>query len=238
MKESREYKAEMFFAKNWKFIFWGLIIVLLLQLWEWNSLTKRMTSLENTVRENNDKVVLTTTDGRAVKVTKEPIKAEFLKNYAVSTFANSFIIGRAGLTGDFEKSKFVNPSDILDSSPSLANIWSNFILQDDKIAKGKFTSYLRWLISAVANDKLPEFISINNYNVDKYEYEGNKFTLRVNVNVSIQSYILSLGKYVSSKGTVTVEGTGQFDLKNSTENNPYGMSITDFKINMVTKGQK
>jgi hypothetical protein len=236
LKESTEYKAEIFFAKNWKYIFWALIVVLILQLWGWNNITGEMKDLKQVVRENNDKVVLTTTDGRAIKVTKEPIKAEYLKAYAVSTFANGFIVGRANVTNNFEETKFMKPSDVIKNAPNLANIWTNFIRDDDKILKGKFLSYLNWLINAIATDKLPEFIAIQNYVVDKYEYEGNKFKIGISVTVNAQSYVLSLGKYVSSKGVITIEGEGYFDLSYSKDDNPYGMNMTDFKINMVTKG--
>ncbi len=236
MKESKSYKAEMFFAKNWKFIFWGLIVVLLLQIYRWEDLATRMTSLEQTVKENNDKVVLTTTDGRAIKVTKEPIKAEYLKAYAVSTFANGFIVGRANITNNFEDTSIIKASDVLKNSAILGNIWSNYVKDEDKAMKGKFVSYLNWLINAIAVDKLPEFIAIQNYMVDKFEYEGNKFKIGITVTVNAQSYILSIAKYVSNKGQITIEGEGQFDLSDSTDGNPYGMSITDFKINMITKG--
>ncbi len=236
MKESKSYKAEMFFAKNWKFILWGLIVVLLLQIYRWEDLATRMTSLEQTVRENNDKVVLTTTDGRAIKVTKEPIKAEYLKAYAVSTFANGFIVGRANVTNNFEDISIIKSGDVLKNSAILGNIWTNYIKDEDKVMKGKFVSYLNWLINAIATDKLPEFIAIQNYMVDKFEYEGNKFKIGITVTVNAQSYILSIAKYVSNKGQIVIEGEGSFDLSDSTDGNPYGMSITDFKINMITKG--
>lgn len=236
MKESLSFKAEMFFAKNWKFIFWGLIIVLILQTYRWHDLSNSMRSLEDTVRDNNSKVVLTTVDGRAIKVTKEPIKAEYLKAYAVSKFANGFIVGRANITNNFEDTSIIKASDVLKNTAILGDIWTNFIKDDDKLMKGKFVSYLNWLINAIAIDKLPEFIAIQNYNVDKFEYEGNKFKIGLTVTVNAQSYILSLGKYVSNKGQITIEGEGGFDLNDSTDTNPYGMSITDFKINMITKG--
>jgi len=237
MKESKEYQAEMYFAKNWKYIFYFLIIVLLLGIWGIFTISNRMTNLENTVAENNGKVVLTTTDGRAIKVTKEPIRAEYLKSYAVSTFVNGFIVGRANITNNFEETKFMKASDVIKNAPNLQNIWTNFIKDENKMVKGKFLSYLNWLINAIAQDKLPEFIAIQNYTVDKYEYEGNQFKVEINVYVNAQSYILSLGKYVSSKGVIKIEGEGTFNLSDSADNNPYGMSIDNFKIQMVTKGE-
>lgn len=236
MKESISYRAEMFFAKNWKFIFWGLIIAIILIAWELNSISSRMQSLENVVRDNNNKVVLTTADGRAMRVIKEPLKAEYLRQYAISNYINNFIIGRANITNKFSEAKFIKPSDILENSPKLAYIWKNFIREDNKIAKGQFVSYLNWLINAIATDKLPEYIAIQTHNVDVYEYEDNKYKLIIDINVNTQSYIISLGKYVTAPGTIRLTGEGSFDFKDSTDSNPYGMSIDGFTIDMITKG--
>jgi hypothetical protein len=236
MKESISYKAEMFFAKNWKYIFWGLILAVILIAWELNSISSRMLSLENIVRDNNSKVVLTTADGRAMRVIKEPLKAEYLKQYAISNYINNFIVSRANITNKFSEAKFIKASDILENSPKLAYIWKNFIREDNKIAKGQFVSYLNWLINAIATDKLPEYIAIQKYNVDTYEYEDNKYKLVIDINVNTQSYIISLGKYVTAPGVIRITGEGNFDFKDSTDSNPYGMSIDGFTIDMITKG--
>lgn len=236
MKESVSYKTEMFFAKNWKFIFWGLVVAIILIAWELNSISSRMSTLETVVRENNGKVVLTTADGRAMRVTKEPLKAEYLKQYAISNYINNFIVGRANITNKFTEAKFVKPSDILERSPKLQNIWTNFIQDDNKVAKGQFVSYLNWLINAIATDKLPEYIAIQTHNINTYEYEDNKYKLSLDINVNANSYIISLGKYINSPGTIRIEGEGTFNFSNSTDNNPYGMTIDSFTISMITKG--
>jgi len=236
MKEPISYKAEMYFAKNWKFIFWGIILAIIFIGYELNIISARMSKLETVVRNNNGKVVFTTADGRAIRVAKTPLKAEYLKQNVISTYVNNFIVGRANITNKFTQAKFVKPSDILAHNKKLANIWKNFIKDDNQKAKGEFVSYLEWLINAIAKNKLPEYIAIRDYTVDTYEYGDNKYRLIIDIKVDIQSYIISLGKYVSRKGIIKIKGAGEFDFKNSTDSNPYGMTIDDFSIDMVTKG--
>lgn len=234
--ETLSWKAERFFAKNWQYIFWGIIICMLVVAWSLYNLTSRMTSLEKTVAENNGKVVLTTTDGRAIKVTKTPLKAEYLKQFTISTFVNNFIVSRAQLTDNFSKNAFTKYSDILENSKTLAMIYTDYIEKDNKQAIGDFVSYLQWLLSAIAQDKLPEYIAIRDYNVQLYEYNENAFKIVLNISVSAQSYILAQAKYLTQNGVIKLSATGTYSLEKSSDNNPYGMRLNSFAIDMITKG--
>lgn len=237
-EENFAFKAEMYFAKNWKFIFWGLILIFLVGTWELHKINTRMENLEKVVYENNSKVVLTTTDGRAIKVTKTPLQAERLKEFAVSTLVNNLIVSRASLTDNFKISSFVKPADILRGSQNLGLIWKEFIDQQDRQIVGEYTSYINWLISAIATDKLPEYIQIRSYKVDKYETLTNGFDIEIDVLVSANSYILSLGKYVNSNGNIKIVAKGNFNLEKSTDYNPYGMKFTSLRIKALTKGDR
>lgn len=237
-EENFSFKAEMYFAKNWKFIFWGLMLIFLVGTWELHTISEKMENLEKVVYENNSKVVLTTTDGRAIKVTKTPLQAERLKEFAVSTLVNNLIVGRASLTDNFQISSFVKPADILRNSQSLGLIWTEFINQEDRDIVGEYTSYINWLINAIATDKLPEYIQIRKHNVERYETLTNTFDIEINVFVSANSYILSLGNYVNSNGNIKIAAKGNFDLSKSTDSNPYGMKFTSLRVKMITKGEK
>nr|MBP3724489.1 hypothetical protein [Campylobacter sp.] len=103
-------------------------------------------------------------------------------------------------------------------------------------AIGDLRAYIQWLISAVAQDKLPEYISLKDYSVDKYEYSGNKFSIVISINTIAQSYILATDKYVSQNGIFTIQSQGSFDLSKATDVNPYGMRIERIKINPIIKG--
>lgn len=235
--ETLSWKAERFFGKNWLYIFCGIILAIIVVAWELNTISSRMKSLENTVAENNGKVVLTTTDGRAIKVTKTPLRAEYLKQFAVSTFVNNFIVSRAQITDNFSKSTFTKYSDILESSKSLAMIFSEYLDKDNKQAVGDFVSYLQWLLSAIGQDKLPEYIAIRDYSIQSYEYSENSFKLVLNISVNAQSYILAQAQYLTQNGNIRISATGTFNLEKSSDNNPYGMRITSFNIDTLTKGK-
>jgi hypothetical protein len=235
-EETISWKAEIFFAKNWKYIFWGIVVAVLVCAWEIHSISSRMESLEKTVAENNGKVVLTTTDGRAIKVTKTPLKAEYLKQFAISVFVNNFIVSRAQITNNFQKSNFNKFSDILENSKPLAMIYTDYLDKENKEAVGYFISYLQWLLYAIGKDKLPEYIVLRGYTVNSYEYNDNVFKLVLDIQVGAQSYILAQNQYLAQSGIIRITSGGTFDLELSTDNNPYGMRINTFSIDMITKG--
>ncbi|WP_201273951.1 hypothetical protein [Helicobacter sp. MIT 11-5569] len=246
-KESLNFKCEQFFGKNWKFVGGFIAVALLVFAYEISNISERMETLEEVVRENNGKVVLTTTDGRAIKVTKEPLKAEYLKQFAISIFLNNFIVSRSQLTNNFEKPNFKNYDEVLDNVPSLRNILRNFIdsKNDEKAgikanpqAVGDLRAYVQWLISAVAQDKLPEYIAIKDYNLEKYEYSGNSFDIELSIIIIAQSYILSQNEYKQQQGIFKLKAQGDFDLSKSSDINPYGMRINSLKIQPVVKDTK
>lgn len=245
--ESLNFKCEQFFGKNWKYVASFIALSLLVLAYEIGEISSSMKNLEKIVYENNGKVVLTTSDGRAIKVTKEPLKAEYLKQFAVSVFVNNFIISRSQLTNNFKKPNFKDYQEALNTLPQLKNILFNFIdYKDDKekgieanaIAVGDLRAYVQWLISALAQDKLPEYIAIKDYSLEKYEYQGNKFNLELNIKVIAQSYILSQNQYISQQGVFKINAEGSFDLSKGNDINPYGMRIERFKIYPIVKSSK
>lgn len=242
--ESLNFKCEQFFGKNWKYVASFLGIAILVGAYELNSISGRMEKLEKIVLENNEKVVLTTSDGRAIKVTKEPLKAEYLKQFVVSTYVNNFIVSRSQLTNNFEKSQFKDYGEVMDNVPQIRNILTNFMdYQNDpdndvvvnQIAVGDLRAYVQWLIGATAQDKLPEYIAIKDYSVEKYEYTGNKYSIEIVIKVVAQSYILSENSYKQQNGNFKIISEGSFDLTKSSDINPYGMRIENLKIEPVTK---
>lgn len=242
--ESLNFKCEQFFGKNWKFVASFIALVLLVIAYEMSKISERMMNLEQTVQENNGKVVLTTSDGRAIKVTKEPLRAEYLKQFVLSTYVNHFIISRSQLTNNFEKPNFKDYGELLNNVPSLRIILSEFMdskpdeakkIEVNKIAVGDLRAYVQWLISATAQDKLPEYMAIKDYVIDKYEYSGNEFLIELSIKVIAQSYILSRNEYINQQGIFKIKSKGNFDLVKSSDINPYGMRIETLKIEPVIK---
>lgn len=232
-KETLNFKCEQFFGKNWKFIGSFIAISMLVMAYHIGEISSKMDKLTEVVYENNGKVVLTTTDGRALKVVKEPLKAEYLKQFAVSTFVNNFIVSKSQLTNNFEKIQFSNASEVLDNVPSLRLILKNFI--DTPQGSGDIKAYSTWLISSVVNDKLPEYIALKDYSLDRYEYNGNKYELEISIKVIAQSWMIAKSEYVAQNGVIKIKASGSFDLSKSNDINPYGMRIDRIQINPVVK---
>lgn len=243
-KESLNFKCEYFFGKNWKYVASFIGVSVLVASCELHNISGRMEKLEQVVLENNEKVVLTTTDGRAIKVTKEPLKAEYLKMFVVSTLVNNFVVSRSQLTNNFSEVAFKNYDAVLDNVPQIRNILRNFIdykndpeknIKVNQIAVGDLRGYVQWLINAVAQDRLPEYIAIKDYSVEKYEYEGDKFDIKVIIKVVTQSYIIAKNEYQQGAGEFGITATGKFYLERSSDVNPYGLRIETLRISPVTK---
>lgn len=243
-KESLNFKCEQFFGKNWKYIAIFIAITMLIGAWELNYISSKINKLEQVVLENNEKVVLTTSDGRAIKVTKEPLKAEYLKQFATSTYINNLIVSRSQLTNNFQQVQFKDYREVMDNVPQIRNILINFIdykndkeknIEINQIAVGDLRAYVQWLISATAQDKLPEYISIKDYSVEKYEYLDNKFDIEIIIKVVAQSYIIAENQYKAQQGNFKIISSGTFDLQKSNDINPYGLRITRLKIQPITK---
>lgn len=241
------FKCEQFFGKNWKYVGGFIAFAILVIAWEMSSISSRMKNLEKIVHENNGKVVLTTTDGRAIRVVKEPLRAEYLKQFAVSTYLNHFVVSRSQMTKNFSRSSYNQLSDVLKEVPQLGMIYLHFLdtkddkekgIKENKQAVGEFSSYIKWLISAVAQDKLPEFISIKGHTIDQYEYIGNKFEIEMRIQITAQSYSISQDKYLVQNGEFKIISGGSFDLAKGSEYNPYGLRIEKLRVFPAVKGEQ
>ena len=234
-EESINFKCEQFFGKNWKYVAGFIGICFLIFSIEIRNMSEAMQELKKVVYDNNDKVVLTTTDGRAIRVTKEPLRAEFLKQYAISAFSNNFIVSRSQLTDNFTLNSFKNYEDVIKNAKGLAFIFETFFESGDKVATGDFVAYLQWLLSAMAQDKLPEYISLKDYVLDNYEYNENKFKMELSLKVVANSYILARGKYEPQNGTFKIYIEGSYNLEKSSDTNPYGLRVQRLKVSPVVK---
>ncbi|WP_187106951.1 hypothetical protein [Campylobacter hyointestinalis] len=243
-KESMSWKCEQFFGRNWKYVAIFVGVTTLINTYETQSVVSEIELLKQVVAENNSKVVLTTSDGRAIKVTKEPLKAEYLKQFVVSTLTNNFIISRSQLTNNFNVASFKNTEEFFQNAPTLKNIYQNFIdnkddktrnIKANKIALGDLNAYILWLTSAVAQNKLPEYMLMKDYFINKYEYTQNKFNTEIVIKVAVQSFNIIENKYIPAESEFKIYAEGSFDLAKSNDVNPYGLRIERLKINPIVK---
>lgn len=243
-KESMSWKCEQFFGRNWKYVAIFVGVTTLINTYETQSVVSEIELLKQVVAENNSKVVLTTSDGRAIKVTKEPLKAEYLKQFVVSTLTNNFIISRSQLTNNFNVASFKNTEEFFQNAPTLKNIYQNFIdnkddkarnIKANKVALGDLNAYILWLTSAVAQNKLPEYMLMKDYSINKYEYTQNKFNTEIVIKVAVQSFNIIENKYIPAESEFKIYAEGSFDLAKSNDVNPYGLRIERLKINPIVK---
>jgi hypothetical protein len=232
-EESLSWRTELFFTKNWKYFFWGIILFILIVAWKIHLVNGKIENLEGVVAKNNGKVVLVTTDGRAVGVIKSPLQKEYLMRYAVSVFANNFIVSRYDVTNNFKKNSFSNATEVLANSEKLTMAHKEYLNNSNEQALKSFSTYLQWLLTAVNEDKLPEYITLKNYYINSYDYNGSSFWADFNIGVIVQSRTNNIRR----DETIRVSANYTFDLGASSDSNPHGVKINEFAINMTTKGK-
>lgn len=230
-KNTLDQKAELFFAKNWKYLFGTIALAVLIIVWEIHSIGGKMENLEKTVAENNGKVVLTTTDGKAVNTTPD---VKLLEEHIVYTLVNNIIVPRSQFPANSNQGSPNDEKYILNNSKTLKMIQENY-LSNNGSAFGDFEGHKQRLLTTIGQDNLPEYIAIKDYDVTFSRYSGNSFEISLDVAVTARSQTTVAGKYLTQNGTVEISANGTFDLWLSSAHNPYGMKINGLKIVMITK---
>lgn len=231
------FKAERIFAKNWFIIALISFAVTFYALYVAEKTANAIKKLEDTVYTNNLYTIMTTVDGRSIKVKKTRLEAKFIEKWLAKTLVTNFIVSRAELTHNFTINKFSTPKDVIKNSYKLQFIYTDLISKKDKKAQQDLRTYLFKLQSMLGDDTMPEFITINNYAVEYFKFNDNKFSMKVNVSVGTINYDISRDEKYEKKGTIPIEVTGNVNLSESTELNPYGLLIQNFKIGVMTKAR-
>jgi hypothetical protein len=234
-EEGFNFKAERFFGKNWYLIAALSFITVFYALYTAEKTAGAIQDLEKIVRDNNLYTIMTTTDGRAIKVVKQKVEAKFIEKWIVKTLATNLIVSRSELTNNYKINAFKSAKDVIANSYKLQFIWSDLLNQDNKMAVNDFKSYLVSLKALLGEDKLPETFTINNYTVESFNFNQNKFETKIHVKVGTTNYNISKDEHYEKIGTITILARGQVDLSKSTELNPYGLVMDAFKIKLVTK---
>jgi len=89
----------------------------------------------------------------------------------------------------------------------------------------------------LGDDTMPEFITINRYSIESFTFNENKFSMKVNVNVGTINYDLSRDEKYEKQGNIPIVVSGYVDLAKSTELNPYGLILNNFKIGVMVKSR-
>jgi len=235
--ESIAFKAERVFAKNWYIIAILSISVAFYALYVSEKTANAINSLKDTVYTNNLYTIMTTVDGRSIKVKKTKLEAKFIEKWLAKTLVTNFIVSRAELTHNFKINKFASPKDVITNSFKLQFIYTDLMSKKDKEAQQNLRTYLFKLQSMLGDDTMPEFITINRYSIESFTFNENKFSMKVNVNVGTINYDLSRDEKYEKQGNIPIVVSGYVDLAKSTELNPYGLILNNFKIGVMVKSR-
>ncbi len=233
--ETLAFKAERIFAKNWFVIAIVSIGITFYALYVLEKTASAIEDLKDTVYTNNLYTIMTTVDGRSIKVKKTKLEAKFIEKWLAKTLVENFIVSRSEITDNFKVNKFTSPSDVIANSYKLQFIYQDLMSKKNKESQKDLRTYLFKLQSMLGEDKMPEFITINNYKVEYFKFNQNSFSIKVNVSVGTVNYDLSKDSKYEKRGVVPIEVKGYVDLAESTELNPYGLIIKNFKIGVVVK---
>ena len=235
--ESVLFKAERIFAKNWFIIALLSFAVTFYALYVSEKTANAIKELKDTVHTNNLYTIMTTVDGRSIKVKKTKLEAKFIEKWLSKTLVTNFIVSRSELTHNFSINQFSTPKDVISNSYKLQFIYTDLISKENKEAQQNLRTYLFKLQSMLGEDTMPEFITINNYSVEYFKFNNNIFSMKVNVTVGTINYDISQDEKYEKKGNIPIEVTGYVDLSKSTELNPYGLLIKKFNIGVMVKGR-
>jgi len=235
--ETIVFKAERLFAKNWFVIALISISVTFYGLYVLEKTATAIEELKDTVYTNNLYTIMTTVDGRSLKVKKTKLEAKFIEKWLAKTLVENFIVSRSEITDNFRITKFTTPKDVISNSYKLQFLYKDLMSKEDKTVQKDFRTYLFKLQSMLGEDKMPEFITINNYNIDYFNFNQNTFSMKVNVTVGTINYDLSKDEKYEKKGIVPIIVNGYVDLSKSTELNPYGLLLKSFNIGVMIKSR-
>lgn len=237
LDESYVFKAERFFAKNWIFVFSITLITIFYSLYTQKSVTDKVNRMQEMMEKANLYVVLTTVDGRSVKVQKTELSPDYIERWLARTLIEGLVVTRAELTDNFKTTDFSDIAVIMKNSYKLSNLLKYVLDENQKESKAvaNLRTYLFALQQALASDTLPEFMNIVKYHTSSFSFKNNHFIIEVEVELSTYNRISSQNKNIFGKSKIKIQAEGILSLEDSNENNPYGLLIRRFAIEVPKK---
>lgn len=237
LDESYVFKAERFFAKNWIFVFTVTLVTIFYSLYTQKSVTDKVNRMQEMMEKANLYVVLTTVDGRSVKVQKTELSSDYIERWLARTLIEGLIVTRAELTDNFKTTDFSDINVIMKNSYKLSNLLTYVLDENQKESKAvdNLRTYLFALQQALAADTLPEFMNIVKYRTSSFSFKNNHFSIEVEVELSTYNRLSAQNKNVFGKSKIKIQAEGILSLEHSSENNPYGLLIRRFAIEVPKK---
>ncbi|ULO04497.1 hypothetical protein [Campylobacter sp. RM12651] len=237
LDEGYAFKAERFFAKNWIFIFTITLVTIFYSLYTQKSVTDKVNRMQEMMEKANLYVVLTTVDGRSVKVQKTELSSDYIERWLARTLIDGLIVTRAELTDNFKTTDFSDVAVIMKNSYKLSSLLQYVLDENPKESKAvdNLRTYLFALQQALAADTLPEFMNIVKYRTSSFSFKNNHFSIEVEVELSTYNRLSAQNKNVFGKSKIKIQAEGILSLEDSSENNPYGLLIRRFAVEIPKK---
>jgi len=237
-----KFRIERLVLKN---LFWFIAIFFLVVLYQ-SSRMGEIADAQDGIRKEmemqRNSYVALDSQGIPISLPRTYVGAE--NNQAIVAEAlKKLIVSRANITDNFKVSKFEKVTDIASNSQSLTtfaneyiilhqNLLSNLEIKTEEWERIKeenqkgiryFRAYLQYLHEQLMEDKLPHKITIIDYDVINYTYDGNSFQIQMRVQEIVDRYAGQTqdGKVIwdSKKGYSTITARGFFDIRLRTKRN-------------------
>ena len=118
--------------------------------------------------------------------------------------------------------------------------FSEFFLniKEDANALILMKNHLEVILGFIKENKLPEYIILNDSKIEKYEKKGNIFKISILVNVSADSFLIKTREWNKKENNIKIEATGEVNNLPSNQINPLGIKINSFKVTYLKKEEK
>jgi hypothetical protein len=204
-----------------------------------NDMNSKLDKIYKYSRDNVYSTILMTPNGVPLNVKKIPISpdSEPFKE-GIKKFMKDIIVDGIEITEGYDK-KVEKAKDIFDNTKRLQDFFNKYINRSDreklKTGFSSFTSFLNFLFILSSNDNLPENIRILSSDVSNYIVDDNKYDIEISYRVFFESFIVEKNKTEQKIGFIKIKMSGEYDLEESTIENPYGNKINKMQIEYVHK---
>jgi len=225
-----------FFVKNWWFNGVSNIIIIILLVYyivDIKDFKKETTDRINIATQH---IIYGTEDGRVALLDRKPVNTDskVFQNY-IAIIAKNMEASESTLTHGFDSttsSKIISPASLVNVDENFALLYKEFF-----VSKRVTMSFLRYYYNLLKSGQIAKKSSILETN---YDYQGDGkggFTMKI-IFKTAKDFINKVdNKPIELIANDTILIKGFIDpTKYSTSLNPYGVKITDVKLNIYTYG--
>ena len=223
-------------ANNW-IIAIGIILTFGYLSLKIGSVLDMVKNNELTMKEDVGKVIFLTSDGRVMRMQKQPVSYadKRMTLYIANLVQTHLIQDLVSISKGFKVS--------YTSGYNLVNRYKAFKdFEPYLLNKNWIYQYANNILLLISNDNYPEYINPYDRKIVKFvilDPKTNTFKIVINFKVIKRSYLRELttaNKYKTAYSTISFKATGFFNVdKYGSLVNPFGLKFTNINITLLTK---